>query len=113
MQIKMTREYGFVWFLPVYISLKMNETDFMSNNISCSAEQLRSALAGHFALSYEIFGSDSDVIASNKTIRQWKREYQMYRNISSIAPSDYAPYVYDAYWVYAKVLIELIKSGKS
>jgi hypothetical protein len=35
----------------------------------------------------------------------------MRRGISTLSPSDYAPYVYDAIWVYAKAVMQLIKEG--
>jgi hypothetical protein len=107
----MTAKEGFVWFLPVYVTLKLNEPDIMNNNISCTANELREVLDLHFSLSYANFGNDDDVLASNKTVRKWKEEYKEARNISSISPSDYAPYVYDAIWAYARTLKMLISLG--
>lgn len=134
----MTLKEGYVWFLPVYskyqshyyldkntpelniigifnifrtVTLKLNEDSVMNNNISCKAEELNEVLKGHLALSYAAFGSDSDVLPTKKTVGEWKDEYTRKRNISTLPYVDYAPYVYDAIWVYAKAIIQLIKEG--
>lgn len=83
----------------------------MESNISCTASELREALNGHFAMSYASFGSDNDRLPTNKTVRKWKDDYKLRRNISTLSASDYAPYVYDAIWVYAKAIMQLIKEG--
>lgn len=108
----MTAEEGYVWFLPVYVTLKINETIIMNSNVTCTASELRRALQGTMALSYATFGNDDDVLPTNQTVGEWKKDYKQRRNIVSLSPTDYAPYVYDAVWVYGKALIELIKQGK-
>ena len=89
----------------------MNESIVMDNNVSCTASELREALNGHFALSYAAFGSDKDRLPTNITVEKWKDIYKIKRNITTLSPSDYAPYVYDAIWVYAKAVMQLIKEG--
>jgi hypothetical protein len=109
----MTAKEGYVWILPVYVTIKLNETEIMNNNQSCSASDLREVLKGHFSLSYAILNlNDDDKLPSNKTVRAWKDEYKLARGISTISPSDYAPFVYDAIWVYANTLMQLIAEGK-
>lgn len=56
----MTAEHGFVWFLPVYISMKLNETGFQDINVTCSEKEMKSALDGHLAFDYVSFGNDLD-----------------------------------------------------
>lgn len=85
----------------------------MNNNVSCTAAELSAALKGHFALSYATFGSDNDLLPTKSTVGEWKQEYKAKRNITSLSPVDYAPYVYDAIWVYAKAIIQLIKEGNT
>ena len=89
----------------------MNESSVMDSNVSCTASELREALNGHFVLSYAAFGNDNDKIPTNDTVKEWKDEYKKNRKISTLSPSDYAPYVYDAIWVYAKAVMQLIKEG--
>lgn len=79
--------------------------------MSCTAAELSEALNGHFALSYAAFGKDDDRLMTERTIGEWKREYKMRRNITELSPVDYAPYVYDAIWVYANALKQLIEEG--
>ncbi|KAL7042350.1 hypothetical protein ACKWTF_001105 [Chironomus riparius] len=111
-KLKMTLQHGFVWFLPVYVTLKMNESSVMDNNISCTANELREALNGHFSMSYAAFGNDFDILPTNMTVKNWTDEYKMKRKIQTLSPSDYAPYVYDAIWVYAKAIMQLIKEDE-
>lgn len=110
----MTAKEGFVWFLPAYISLKLNdmrnETDSLNNGENCSA-RLSEILEGHFALSYANFGDDDDVIPSNITVNEWKKNYLEERNLTAISPADYAPFVYDTVWVYIKAIKKLMETG--
>ncbi|KAG5675764.1 hypothetical protein PVAND_005641 [Polypedilum vanderplanki] len=112
-KLKMTAQNGYVWFLPVFMSIRMNETEVMNNNQSCTAGELKEVLKNHFALSYANFGNDDTILPSNRTVSDWKNEYMRTRNINTISPADYAPFVYDAVWVYAKTLMQLIKEDSS
>lgn len=107
----MTARSGYVWFLPVYMSMKINDTDLQDINGSCSESEIRSALDGHFALSYSAFGNDFDVIEGNQTIGEWKEEYLGGSGTNRTFYSDYAGYAYDAIWVYVKALQQMIKEG--
>lgn len=109
----MTAQYGYVWFLPVFMSIRMNDTEVMNNNRSCTANELREVLKNHFALSYANLGSDDTILPTNKTVSDWKNEYMSAMKINAISPADYAPFVYDAVWVYAKTLMQLIKEGNA
>jgi hypothetical protein len=108
----MTAANGFVWFLPVYVTLKLNEEKIRSNNVSCTEDELRQVMLNQFSLSYAtVSNNDASLLPSNETVGEWKRNYMEMRNIASISPSDYAPYVYDAAWVFAKTLLQLIKES--
>lgn len=109
----MTAKEGFVWILPVYVSLKLNETSLFQSNQSCKVEQLQEVLNGHFALAHANVGNDSDIIPSNITVAEWKSKYIKRRSLKVISPSDYAPFVYDSIWVYAKALEQLIIAGNT
>lgn len=108
----MTAKTGYVWFLPVYVSMKVNAMGLASINGSCSELEIRSALDGHFALSYASFGNDSTVIVGNQTVMEWKAEYLNKTEKNQTQFADYAGYTYDAIWVYVKALQTLIKQGK-
>lgn len=106
--MQMTAKEGYVWFLPVYISLKMNETNITESS-DCSMSKI---LDGHFALSYANLGSDDEKIPSKITVEEWKENYLKKTNKSEISPADYAPFVYDTIWVYVKTLKKLLNAGK-
>lgn len=108
----MTAKTGYVWFLPVYVSMKVNATGAQDVNGLCSAVDIRNALDGHFALSYSSFGNDDDAIGGNLTVREWKAEYLKRMNKNQTHYADYAGYTYDAIWVYVKALQQLIEEGK-
>lgn len=106
----MTSEHGFVWFLPVYVSIKVEE-GLQEINDTCSESEMRGALDLHFALSYSSFGNDSDVIEGNQTIEDWKKSYLEATGQNKTHFADYAGYTYDAIWTYAYALQQLIKEG--
>lgn len=127
----MTAQNGFVWFLPVYVSMKINDTGLQDVNGSCTEGEMRSAIdgklvrvegsasinvinqpSGHFALSYAPFGNDSDEIEGSQTIAQWKEKYLSETKMNKTQFSDYAGFAYDAIWVYVKALQQMIKEGK-
>lgn len=108
----MTAQSGFVWFLPVYVSLKINDTGYQDVNGSCTESEMRSALDGHFALSYDPFGNDDEVIEGNQTVKEWKEKYLQGTGMNKTQFVDYAGFAYDAIMVYVKALQQLIKEGK-
>jgi Protein tyrosine and serine/threonine kinase/Receptor family ligand binding region len=105
----MTAANGYVWFLPVYVSLKLNETSVLYNNDSCTASEMRKVLDNHFAMAHVNFGEDHDILPTGQNISEWKKSYKYVRKINFISPADYAPFVYDTIWVYVKALWELSK----
>lgn len=108
----MTAKEGFVWFLPVYVTLKLNEKDIRENNEGCTEQELREALHEHFSLAYAtISTNDNQLLPNNNTVGEWKKNYIERRGVTSISPSDYAPFVYDGIWVYVKALLKLIEAG--
>lgn len=107
----MTSKNGFVWFLPVYVSMKMNDTGFQEVNGSCTDAEMKSALDGHLALSYSSFGQDDDEIEGNQTIGEWKERYLQATGMSRVEFTDYATFTYDAIWVYINAVQQLIKEG--
>lgn len=109
----MTAQNGYVWFLPVYISMKINDTGVANINGSCTEIEMRNALDGHFALSFASFGNDSEVIEGNQTIEEWKQIYLAGTAKNETPFSDYSGYAYDAIWIYVKALQQLIKEGKT
>ncbi|CRK93996.1 CLUMA_CG007522, isoform A [Clunio marinus] len=108
-KLQMTAKTGYVWFLPVYVSMKINDTGLQQFNKSCTESEIRSAMDGHLSLSYSAFGNDDDLIEGNQTIKEWKEKYLEESNMNRTYYSDYAGYTYDAIWVYVKALQQLIK----
>lgn len=110
----MTAASGYVWFLPVYVAMKMSDTGMENISKECTEIEVKSAMEGHFALSYSSFGEQTDVIDEGKeTVEQWKEEYLMRTRLNKTQFADYAGYTFDAVWVYVKALKQLIKEGKT
>jgi Protein tyrosine and serine/threonine kinase/Receptor family ligand binding region len=106
----MTASEGFVWFLPVYVSMKIKDNNYTYENSTCTQADIRDAMEGHIAFSYRSFGDDTDVIDSNITVAEWKKKYMNATKKTSIHYNDYAGFTYDAVWVYVKALQELVKA---
>lgn len=106
----MTASDGFVWFLPVYVSIKIKDTGYTYPNSTCTEADIREAMDGHIAFSYASFADDADVMDNNQTVAQWKQRYLQATNKTSIHYNDYAGFTYDAVWVYTKALQELAKA---
>lgn len=86
----MTAENGFVWFLPVYVSMKMNDTEFEDINGTCSESEMRKAMDRHFAFDYSSFGNDLEKIEGGQTIEEWKHQYLRDSNQNQTHFADYA-----------------------
>lgn len=109
----MTAASGYVWFLPVYVSTKINDSDLSDIAAECTQSDIRKAMDGHFALSYSSFGSDLDVVDGGvETIGEWKNEYMLRTHVNKTHFVDYAGFTYDAVWVYVKALKQLINEGR-
>lgn len=109
----MTAQNGYVWFLPVYVSMKMNDTTNEVINGTCTTQELETVLDGHFAMTFKSFGDDNSVIEGTKqTVLEWKKKYMSIENINRIQLTDYSGFAYDAVLVYAKALQRLIAEGE-
>jgi hypothetical protein len=87
----MTAEFGYVWFLPVYVSMKMNDTGMKDISGECTENDIRGAMFNHFALSYSSFGEDKVVIdGGNETIAEWKEDYLKKTQANKTQITDYA-----------------------
>lgn len=117
----MTAKHGYVWFLPIWLSMKTEDEAFKSTiNITCTKEQLREALNGHFSLQHAPFAEDNVIMQENKTVAEWTVAYKQsckesasYNNTTDKCQSEYAGYAYDAVWVYAFALNQLVKEDSS
>lgn len=120
----MTAQSGFVWFLPVYVSTKINETlQYAPGNATfgtskCSNSDIHNAMQGHFAFSYKSFADDAVEIDEGITVKEWHENFtRLYeeenekRNNSNTYNryDDYGGFTYDALWVYIKAIEELAK----
>lgn len=105
---QMTAQNGYVWFLPVWLQKDWSD-HVWSRNVSCTSEQIKEMLNGHFSLAHEPFAADNAIMQENRTVAEWK---QRFRNITKSPPdNDYIGFVYDAVWVYAYALDKLIKES--
>lgn len=117
---QMTAKHGYVWFLPNWLSMKTIDEAVNSSISSCTKEQLREAINGHFSLQHAPYAQDDVVMQENKTVAEWKVAYKnecknsySHSNKTYECQSDYAGYTYDAVWVYALALNQLVKEDPS
>lgn len=115
----MTAKYGYVWFLPIWLSMKTADA-IKTVNTSCTEEQMLEAINGHFSLQHAPYADDNVVMQENKTVAEWRRAYEhcckdsnSYKDTSNKYQSEYAGYAYDAVWVYAFALNQMIKEDSS
>ena len=110
----MIAKYNYVWFLPVWITKeKVLNASTTKNVISCSADEIKEAFNGHFSLSHAPFGNDTSIMQENKTVHDWRKNYLSAIRTDKIPVSNYGAYAYDAVWVYAKSLNQLIKEDSN
>lgn len=113
----MTAKYGYVWFLPIWLSMKTADAN-KTVNTSCTEEQMLEAINGHFSLQHAPYANDNVVMQENKTVAEWKLAYEHSCKDSVLYntnkyQSEYAGYAYDAVWVYAFALNQMIKEDAS
>lgn len=67
------------------------------------------AINGHFALSHAYFASDDAIMQEGSTVGEWRQRYLEECNRWNLQTSNYAGYAYDAMWVFALALDNLVK----
>jgi hypothetical protein len=110
----MTAESGYVWFLPVYVTLKINDTIASSTTNAtlneCSDLDLQKAMKNHFTFSYSSFGDENSLTVDGSTVKEWSERYMTQRGLEGFNYyDDYGGFTYDAIWVYIKAIQTLIK----
>ncbi|KAJ6649876.1 Insulin-like growth factor 1 receptor [Pseudolycoriella hygida] len=116
-KLKMTLKYGYVWFLPVWLSMKTGDA-IKTVNTTCTEEEMLEAMNGHFSLQHAPYAEDNVIMQENISVAQWKKAYEQRRkdsrlNSANKYQSEYAGYAYDAVWVYAFALNQLVKEDAS
>lgn len=113
----MTAKYGYVWFLPIWLSMKTADAK-QTVNTSCTQKEIIEAMNGHFSLQHAPYADDTVVMQENRTVGEWKVDYDKYCKSSAVYSANkyqsvYAGYAYDAVWVYAFALNQMIKEDSS
>ncbi|XP_055681418.1 atrial natriuretic peptide receptor 2-like [Lutzomyia longipalpis] len=109
-KLHMTAKNGYVWFLPVWLEKRKILSE--NSTIDCTDRDLLEAFNGHFSLSYAPFGEDDQVISTlNTSVSQWQSQF--HKVCPSDTPYSYVGYTYDAVWVYAYALDQLIKENST
>ncbi|XP_050310160.1 retinal guanylyl cyclase 2-like isoform X2 [Anthonomus grandis grandis] len=107
--LKMTAVEGYVWFLPVWLNQTWYNTDYFNSHrnetVNCTTEEMIKAITGYFSMTHAYFAPDNQTMQENKTVGEWRKEYER-----SGEYSDYAGFAYDAVWVYALALDKLSKT---
>jgi len=49
----------------------------------------------------------------NKTVAEWKQEYQRICSLSNVSAHDYGGFAYDAVWTYAFALDKLMREDQT
>ena len=89
---------------------------------NCTTEEMVQALNGHFSLVQKKFAPEKSVMETGKTVEDWKKqlklkldevnmEYRMrvHNKTTEMKPNHYSGYVYDAVWLYATALEQLVQ----
>uniref|UniRef100_A0A182F2H0 receptor protein-tyrosine kinase n=1 Tax=Anopheles albimanus TaxID=7167 RepID=A0A182F2H0_ANOAL len=115
--LQMTSENGYIWFLPMWLTNLWNQPALRSETKRCTIEELRHVMNGHFSLSHAPFADDNSYLdVDGSTVSSWKKKYKqaLQKECSNTcSASDYAGYAYDAVWVYALALDNLLRDDPS
>lgn len=60
-------------------------------------------------MTHAYFAADDEIMQENRTVGEWKKEYEEQCRAKNIEISDYAGYAYDAVWTYAFAFDKLIE----
>ncbi|XP_040568562.1 uncharacterized protein [Lepeophtheirus salmonis] len=127
-KLGMTQKQGYVWFLPAWYQYDWFDIDALrnsSNNISqkdidflpnCTTQEMREALNGHLSVLHVESAHPNDTMQTGETVGQWRLNLKNELERNHFDPhraNKYSGYVYDAIWVYAYALDQLIKQNKS
>ncbi|KAK0157842.1 hypothetical protein PV328_011532 [Microctonus aethiopoides] len=115
-KLEMTAVQGYVWFLPLWLQSNWYDTNHYNKygeNIKCTTIEMMQAMNGHLGISHAYFGSDNQIMQEGITVREWRDKYERICKIANQPPSPYAGYAYDAMWIYAYAMDELIKENQS
>ncbi|XP_067121007.1 uncharacterized protein [Centruroides vittatus] len=113
---KMTAYQGYQWFLPAWFSNNWFDTDYfntLGESIPCTTEQMSKAIDGHITLIYTFYADPQIVMQEGKTIQEWTSTYKTYASSQNRTISKYGGYAYDAVWVYALALDNLLNENDS
>ena len=110
-------------------NINMNYDTSIENLPNCTTKEMIQALNGHFSLVHKKFAPEDSIMETSKTIAEWKNQVEEHMEKINLAyqkqgraPSDRLTlrklndnggYVYDAVWLYAKALEELVKTDET
>ncbi|KAL1491180.1 hypothetical protein ABEB36_011819 [Hypothenemus hampei] len=108
-KLGMTSTQGYVWFLPMWLNRTWYNTNYFNQyrneSVNCTTNDMIKAITGYFSMTHAYFAPGDQVMQENKTVAEWRKEYE-----SGGQASDYAGFAYDAVWVYALALDKLSKN---
>ena len=104
----------------------MNDDIRVGDLPDCTTAELVQALNGHFSLVHKTFAPKNSVMETSKTVYKWKqqlkekmnkvnREYRkiVHNKTTAMNINHNSGYVYDAVWLYAKALEELVQRDET
>ena len=110
-------------------TIRMNDDIRVGDLPNCTTEELVQALNGHFSLVHKKFAPRNSVMETNKTVAMWTHqlrekmkiinwEYRqqgrtVHNKTTQMNINHNSGYVYDAVWLYAKALEELVKKDET
>lgn len=110
----MTAKNGYAWFLPAWLSKTWKLSTRSDMNITCSESEILEMLNGHFSLSHAPFAAGTEIMQENITVSEWRIKYNNNLTNHNISiGSEYAGFAYDAVWVYAYALDQMLKEDVS
>ncbi|PVD21200.1 hypothetical protein C0Q70_19369 [Pomacea canaliculata] len=119
---KMTAHQGYVWFLPAWYPMDWWDVDFYNSPtassdprpqefVPCTTAEMEYAIEGHFIIAKRNTDNEDLTAVGGITIKQFKEIYALRVGKAYVDESPFASFVYDAVWVFAKGLHNLLTAN--
>ncbi|UYV71435.1 Vkr [Cordylochernes scorpioides] len=101
---EMTAAEGYQWILPAWYSNEWynKKVDEINLNHSCSPSDIGKFGEGYLTAEYKYFTDNDTIVQNNITFASWLEKYTLSvtSRATSLVPSKYAGFAYDAVWAY-------------
>ncbi|XP_012937195.1 uncharacterized protein LOC101848348 [Aplysia californica] len=120
-KLQMTAHDGYVWFLPSWYPEDWVDVEYYNSepnhqeayaqreNVPCTSAQVEYAAQGHFVLSKAFTAPADTEVAGGISVNDYRTLYARRCGEQNVEESKFASFVYDAVWVYANGLHNLLE----